>query len=217
MIIDHKHPTYAKARRRLGRHKYNGAYYYSCEIVDNIIPNVITDRNWMTVVAGDEMVDHSIIFVHDNLNTENTYGRYAKLKDAIFVVGLPCMVDRVSKLGRTVYLPLNVDTKYVHKFKQPKTKKLASIGRKAATRIERGYSIDPSADLINLLPRPDLLEAMAKYEQVYAIGRTAIEAKVLGCEVLPFHPDFPDPELWKVVDNIEAARTLQDLLDEIDG
>ena len=42
MIIDHTHPLYAKKRNSMGKDgKYNGAYYYSREIVKNIIPNVI--------------------------------------------------------------------------------------------------------------------------------------------------------------------------------
>ena len=50
MIIDHNHPLYAKKRNNLiNGNKYNGAYYYSREIVKNIIPLVKTDRNWITI------------------------------------------------------------------------------------------------------------------------------------------------------------------------
>ena len=45
MIIDHNHPDYKAKWKTLGEDKYNGAYYYSKEIVKNIIPNVKTDRN----------------------------------------------------------------------------------------------------------------------------------------------------------------------------
>ena len=57
---------------------------------------------------------------------------------------------------------------------------------------------------------------MAEYEQIYAVGRTAIEAKILGCEVLPYDVRYPDPRMWKVIDNKDAAKLLQKKLDVID-
>ena len=45
MIIDYNHPIYkAKRENMSGFNKYNGAYYYSKDIVKNIIPKVKTDR-----------------------------------------------------------------------------------------------------------------------------------------------------------------------------
>lgn len=58
---------------------------------------------------------------------------------------------------------------------------------------------------------------MAEYRRVYATDRCAIEAKILGCEILPFDPKHPDPEKWEVLDNLEAAYILQKKLDLIDG
>ena len=66
------------------------------------------------------------------------------------------------------------------------------------------------------IPREELLKFIAPYRKVYAIGRCAIEAKVLGCEILPFYDPFPDPEYWAVLDNKEAAEILQEELDVID-
>ena len=57
---------------------------------------------------------------------------------------------------------------------------------------------------------------MAKYKRVYAVGWTAIEAKILGAEVLPYDSRFPDPRVWKVIDNSEAAVILQQKLDKIE-
>ena len=37
MIIDHTHPEYIKAWNSIGKSKWNGAYYYSIEIVENIM------------------------------------------------------------------------------------------------------------------------------------------------------------------------------------
>ena len=65
MIIDHTHPIYREKRKSLENgNQYNGAYYYSVEIVKNIIPNVITDRNWVTIRLADQPIpDHSIVFI----------------------------------------------------------------------------------------------------------------------------------------------------------
>ena len=72
MIIDHDNYFYSKRRRNSGSNKYNGAYYYSKDIVKYFIPNIETDRNWITInVPEYENIDidlsHSIIFIHNNL------------------------------------------------------------------------------------------------------------------------------------------------------
>ena len=63
------------------------------------------------------------------------------------------------------------------------------------------------------MPRERLLKKMAQYKKIYAVGRTAIEARALGCEILPYDPRFPDVDRWKVIDNLEAAKMLQEELD----
>lgn len=215
MIIDHTHPAFVEARNRIGRNKYNGAYYYSCEIVKNIIPLVNTDRNWMTVTAGGIGLDHSICFVHNNRNFERSYSYLKPYKDIIYVVGLPDMVDVASQQGKTIYLPLSVDVEYVKRFRsQFKTRKRAFVGRKET---RRDWKFPSGTDLVELLPREQLLTEMSKYEEIYAIGRTAIEGRILGCKILPFHPRLPDVDLWKILDNREAALMLQDELNKIDG
>ena len=72
-------------------------------------------------------------------------------------------------------------------------------------------------DVLCDMPQSELLREMAKYKTIYASGRTALQAKVLGCEVLPHETNFPDSRFWKVVDNFEAAKILQNQLDMIDG
>ena len=67
------------------------------------------------------------------------------------------------------------------------------------------------------MPRELLLDELAKYKKAYAVGRCALEAKALGCEILPYDDRFPDPSIWKVLDNKEAAKILQEKLDEIDN
>lgn len=220
MIIDHKQPEYKKARKRIGSNKYNGAYYYSREIVKNIIPNVKTDRNWITIKVGEKGVSHSICFVHNNLTFENTYEYMRKFDDVIYVVGLPDMLERAQKFGKAIYLPLSVDVEYVKQFETEKTKQTAFVGRPdIRPRIKKEYGVElpENIDFIEGLPRDRLLKKMAQYKEVYAIGRTAIEAKILGCKVLSYHPRVPDPDIWEIIDNKDAAKMLQEELNKIDG
>ena len=212
MIIDHNHPTYRAVWANKGLDKYNGAYYYSKEIVENIIPRVKTDRDWITIHINGVARDHSIIFVHNNLYPER-YDFLKQYKDLILVCGIPETMAKVQHLGTPVYLPLSVDVEYVGQFKTAKTRDAAYVGRPEK---RLGLKLPKTVDFIEGLPRPKLLERMAKYKRVYAVGRTAIEAAVLGCELEPYDPRFPDVSIWKVIDNRDAAKILQKKLDAID-
>lgn len=215
IIIDHTHPEYVEARSKIGRNKYNGAYYYSKEICEYFIPTIETDRNWITIKAGDNRVDHSIVFVHNNRNFEGAYSYMFDLKDVVYVVGLPDMVEQVSPYGKVIYLPLSVDVKYVERFKRKvKFKDAAFVGRRET---RRDWKFPEGTDLVELLPRELFLKEVSKYRRVYAIGRCAIEARILGCEILPFHPRLPDVDMWQVFDSRDAAKMLQKFLDGIDG
>lgn len=214
MIISHNHPAYRETWRDAGPNQFNGAFYYSKEIVKNIIPNVETDRNWITVNAKGIACDHSIVFIHNNLHP----GRYdwlRKYKDLVLVCGIPETVDKVSHLGTAIYLPLSIDTEYVGQFRvQEKTKGAAFVGRKSKAQLG---NLPRGIDYIHGLPRQTLLRRMAPYKKIYAVGRTAIEARCLGCLVAPYDDRFPDPSIWKVFDNREAAVMLQQKLNRIDG
>lgn len=215
MIISHEDPIYIRRRNQIGDDRWNGAYYYSKEIVENIIPNVKTDRNWITIKVRKKGADHSICFIHNNVTFEETYEYMRNYKDVIYVVGLPDMVPRAQRFGQTIYLPLSVDVDYVKQFAvEEKTKDIAFVGRRAT---RRNWLFPEKPDYIEGLPREQLLKEMAKYRRVYAIGRTAIEARILGCDILPFHPRLMDPSLWKVLDNKEAAKILQKELISIDS
>ena len=132
MIIDHTHPDYAKKRRKmLNGDQYNGAYYYSKEIVKNIIPNVKTDRNWITIRLPElkDHPDHSIIFIHNNRNP-NYYEYLQNYKDCILVCGLPSTAENLQYFGKSIYLPLSVDVEQVKKYiVKEKTKDRAFAGR----------------------------------------------------------------------------------------
>ena len=217
MIIDHTHPNYVKKRRGIIRQgdKYNGAYYYSKEIVKNIIPNVVTDRKWITVnvphLEGD--FDHSIVFIHNNCNP-NYYEWLRKYKDVILVCGTPKTAENMVFFGTPIYLPLSVDVKQVERYKTKiKSKLVAFAGR----RIKINNKVPSYADILTDMPQTSLLRAMAEYYEIYAVGRTAIQAKILGCKIKVYDERYPDPNFCEIVDNKDAAKMLQYELDKIDG
>ena len=218
MIIDHTHPYYTETIQLLGKKThYNGAFYYSKEIVKNIIPNVNTDRNWVTIRVGNLAMDHSIVFIHNNLHPER-YNFLEAYADLILVCGVEETCEKVKHFGTPLYLPLSVDIEYVEQFKNDPDTLMSTcyVGRRVKMEYD-GVELPNDIDILEGIKRQDMLPRMAKYRYVYAIGRTAVEAKILGCEVLPYDPRYPDPDIWKIVDNFEAAEILQTKLDEIDS
>lgn len=214
MIIDHTHPEYIIKRNRCGMSRWNGAYYYSNEIVKNIIPRVETDRNWITVNIEGVGCDHSIVFIHNNLNPQN-YEWLKRYKDLILVCGIPETVDKVKHIGKAIYLPISIDVDEVKRYKTDKIKgSVAYAGRRSK---RKDFDIPEGVDILEGMERTNLLKAMARHEYIYAVGRTALEAKALGCKLLPYDERFPKVSRWKVLDNKKAAKMLQGMLDEIDG
>lgn len=219
MILDHTYPSYVRKMQALTNgNKYNGAYYYSKEIVKNIIPYVQTNRNWVTVRIPEinDIPDHSIIFIHNNCNP-NYYEYLKDLKDCILVCGLPSTRDNVSFFGKAIYLPLSVDVKQVEKYKvKNKTKDCAFAGRRSKINF-CGNRLPKDCDIITDMPQSQLLREMAKYKKIYATGRVAIQAKILGCELGLADRRFNSTDIWKVLDNRDAAKMLQQMINEIDG
>lgn len=213
MIFDHDHYKYREKWNMSGYNKYNGAFYYSKEIVKNIIPRVKTDRNWITINIQGIGCDHSIVFIHNNLHPEH-YDWLQRYNDLILVCGIPETCAKVAHLGNAIYLPLSIDVENVQSYIRPKTKGAAFVGRPAK---RKGLILPDDIDYIEGLPRTRLLKAMAEYKDVYAVGRTAIEALALGCNVKAYDPRFPDPQRWKVLDNKDAAKILQEQIDAIDS
>lgn len=214
MIIDHTHPIYSKKRNAKGDDKYNGAYYYSKDIVKYIIPNVKTDRNWVTIRLPEVPVpEHSIVFIHNNRNP-NYYTYLKDVKDCILVCSQPNTYENMKLFGKAVLLPLSVDVeqvkKYVPKYKH---KTMCFAGRKCKinNRVPKGIPI------LSGMPQSKLLKEMGDYMCVYGVGRTAIQAKILECKVLPYDSMYPDPSIWKIIDNKDAAKMLQEILNNIDG
>lgn len=211
MIIDYQHPAYQTKHRAMWHGQYNGAYYYSKEIREFLIPKIKTDRNWITINIKGFGADHSIVFVHNNLHPDH-YDWMAKYKDLVLVVGVPETRSKVAHLGKTIYLPLPIDKANVAQYIVEKDKEVCYAGR-GRKFIGKKVEGDPICDL----PREEMLEKMAHYKKVYAVGRTAIEAKILGATILPFDSRFPDVSIWKALPYEGAARLLQRALDDVEA
>lgn len=216
MVIDHTNPAYIRKWQNAGLNQFNGAYYYSQEIVKNIIPNIETSRNWITVNVKGVGCDHAIVFIHNNKYPSNyEWLHYYGYKDLVLVCGIPETVEKVAHLGKAIYLPISVDVDYVKQFRvEEKTKGTAFVGRPAK---RKGLMLPDDIDYLEGLPREELLRTMAEYKTVYAVGRCAIEAKILGCKLKAYDPRFPKVSRWKILDNKDAASMLQKELNRIDG
>lgn len=202
--ITHLSPRYKNT-------KPNGALMYSREIVKYFIPSVKTKRHWITVNTG-QGYDNSIVFVHDNVNTQK-YAFHKNFKNVLLVCSQKRTMEKVKDYGTPVYLPLSVDVEYVKTFrKDEKTKGKCYAGRKGKIQSGNVMGVPRLEDL----SYDTLLTEMADYQKVYAVGRTAIEAKILGCEVLPYDVRYPDPSIWQVIDSREGAKMLQEILERID-
>lgn len=214
IIINHNNKKYIKKFSSLSEGaKNNGAFFYSREICARMIPLIKTDRNWVTVNVRGEATNHAIVFIHNNIHPEN-YRWLEKYKDLILVCGVAETCEHVAHIGRTIYLPLSVNVAEVEQYKTDKTKDVAFCGRSTK---RKKYNLPIGTDFLEDLPREELLRKMAKYKKIYAVGRTAIEGKILGCEILPYDDRFPNPEIWQVLDTVEAAQILQEQLNVIDG
>ena len=219
MIIDHNHPEYAAIRKKCGNGKYNGCYYYSKEIVENIIPNVKTWRGWNTVgreLTG--MCDHMIVFLHDN-STPWNYQWLKKYKDLVLVCSSDYTRRSVIYSGHTVLLPMSIDTEYVKKFRvKEKTKDTCFVGNIWVRRsLTNPSAIPDNVDFFSSLPRERLLKEVAKYKRGLAIDRCAQELLCLGVELLPLETRYGCDNIGQLLDNRDAAQILQKELDKIDG
>ena len=212
MIINHEDPAYKLRYAGMGSGRYNGAYYYSIEICKYFVPAVETDRNWITINVPGKGESHSIVFIHNNLHPEH-YDWLSRYKDLVLVCGIPETVPKMEHLGKAIYLPLSVDVEGIKKYSRPKSKEVAFAGRPVK---RKDIIFEENIDYLEGLPRKAFLAAMAEYKYIYAVGRTAIEAKVLGCEILPYDERFPNPSRWQILDCRDAANILQDKLNEID-
>ena len=195
----------------------NGAYWYSKEIVERIIPKIKTNRNWVTVNVEGCCFDHSIVFIHNNANPERYWWLY-QYEDLILICSqiktLKFLIQLFPKF-HIVYVPLSIDTNYVKQFKpKRKSKKTAYFGREC--KCPKSLLEDDSVDKLWGKGREKLLSEVGKYKNVYAIGRCALEAKCLGCKVTTHEGEYEGEE-FNLLDNDEVIPIIQRLLDEIDS
>lgn len=223
-IIDTTDPNYIAYCRVFhpnGSGAHNGAYYYSQEIVKNIIPNVQTWRPWDTLgMKHLRSADHAIVFIHHCLNWGKVYSWLDRYSDQVLVCSTRPTYDWATSRGKqAVLLPLSINVGYVSKFKAEKTKLACYAGNRwAFKREDENKNIPNHVDFPPPnLPREEMLRFIAPYKECYAIGRCALEALCLGCEVKPFYHVYPDPAYWQLLDNKDAAKILQRALDQIDG
>lgn len=221
-IIDANHPEYLSywASKPNKRGRFNGAYFYSKEIVENMIPLLKTSRNIDTL--GMRMIgsyDHAVVFVHHCVNWDKAYDWIDDYDDQIYVVSTRPTFDWFRAHNKkTILLPLSVDMDFVKQFRERKTKGACYAGNRwAFKREDEDKNIPSNVEFPPAnLPREDLLRFIAQYRELYAIGRCAIEGLILGCEIKPFYRVYPDPSYWKILDNKDAARMLQRALDMIE-
>lgn len=212
-VYSHEMPAYRARHDRLPPgDRDNGAWWYSHEIVDRMVPAVETDRPWVTVNYLGACEDRAIVFVHANDNPP-IYSWLRDFRDLVMVCSTERACRWAASLGTPVLLPLSVDLAEVRSHARPKDRDVAWCGR--AERRHEHYVPD-GIDLVEGLPRARFLDEMARYLRVYAVDRCAVEAKALGCEVIRC-PGGPDPGQWRVLDTLDAAAMLQDELDRIDG
>ena len=215
MNITHEHPAYIQRRKEIGSGKYNGCYYYSKEIVDNIIPLVKTKREWTTVGRDvDGMHNGMIVFLHDN-STPWHYQWLKNYDDLVLVCSSEYTARSVIYSGHVVYLPMNIDTRYVKQFRTKKDRETCFVGNSWVYKNLRSRLVTSEVDFLTGMPRQELLKELARYKKAYAIDRCAQEAKVLGCEVLPTETRYGCDET-EVLDNRDAAVMLQRALNIID-
>ena len=213
-IINHESEEY----KAIGLKHNNGAYYYSLEICKNIIPKVKTKRNWVTINAMNQCVDNAVVFIHNNEHPEK-YANLSKYDNLVLVCLFPktlkTMIEMFPKF-HSIYLPLSIDSSFVKKFKaKKKTKNTCYFGRLA--KCPKELLENDKIDKINGNDRDELLKQVAKYKNVYAVDRCALEAKLLGCNVIPFDCNYNKGDKFAPIDNKETAKELQRLLNEIDG
>ena len=213
MIIDHTSRYYTNVIP-------NGALIYSINIKKNIIPNVKTKRNWVTIDTH-QCLDNSIIFIHSNVDLEK-YLYYKDYKNLILVASQPETVQKLREMeiaDHVIYLPLSIDVAETLKYKdtKPHTREGYCYAGRPDKPFVDGLRLDRNITFLSRLTHPDLLTKLNNFKYCYAVGLTAIEAKLMGCTILPFDRRYPDTKIWKILDGKDAAAILQEKINKIDN
>lgn len=212
-------PKFTQWRDKQTYGKENGAYYYSKEIEENILPELKLDMLFVTAGAAlytpRELPDGTIVICHDNRSTKQSYGKLFG-KGVIWVCSKHSTVDTLEGYGeRAVYVPLSIDTEYVKQFKRKKTKDIAYVGNAWAFKHEYLNSLPIDIEQLSGMARIKLLKEMAKYKRVIAEGRCLMEAQVLGAKTEVPKYDGHESVYVEALDNREAVKYWREALDPI--
>jgi len=186
-----------------------------------MIPLIETKRPFVTINTG-KAYNHAIVFIHSNIKLESTYKYLHNYKDLILVCGLPETQLKMSTLfpeHRSIYLPLSVDVDEVKKYYIPfedKPYEKCYAGRAGKFSIGNDPLAMFKVKMITNLPREELLKEMAKYKYVYAVGRVAIEAQIVGSKVLNYDKRFAPNVTWDIEDNKDMAILLNKMIQGLD-
>lgn len=212
-------PKFTSWRDKQTHGKENGAYYYSKEIEENILPELGFDMFYITAGAAlytaRELPDGAIVICHDNRSTKQSYGKLFG-KGIVWVCSKHSTVETLDGYGeRAVYVPLSIDTEYVKQFKRKKTKDTAYVGNAWAFKREYLNSLPIDIEQLSDMPRVKLLKEMAKYKNVLAEGRVLQEAQILGCKTEVPKYDGHESVYVEALDNREAIKYWREVLEPI--
>ena len=222
VLNDYNNPNYIALRKQLEFNgRFNGAWYYSHTICDKIAPLIKTKRTIDSIgkqTCGCE--DGAIVFIHANTGVEDNYAWLSRYKDLILVSNNDATTEILSKMfpqSHAITVPVSVDVEEVLTHNHEKEYEACYAGNLWGFKLEDVKKYVPEeVPKFSNIPRYDLLEIISRYKNVYAVGITAVEAKVLGCNILVCDHRFPDPEYWQPLDYKDAAKILQAKIDEID-
>lgn len=210
IIVNYQHPNYLAKWNALPSGKFNGAYYYSQDIENYILPHIQTERPVNTIGIHDCGGENDmIVFVHHYLHPENY--KWLKRFKNIIIVSSDYEADKVLKgFGNVIHLPLSVPVAEVAKHKKKKTQNACYIGNPwSFKQQELRELVPPEVHRFGEMPREQLWDVMAEYKIVYAIGLCAIEAQVLGAKLEMSRYRYPDPaKSFPVLDCGDAGKAL---------
>lgn len=214
IIQDHNTEEYKQRYDSITTGKHNGAYYYSKEIIENFIPNIITDYNWQTIYHN-KAPEHCIVFVHSNNNLA-LYNYLLQYDDVILVCSTKHSQEQLLLKGhkQVIYVPLSIDVEYLSKFKSETKRGTIACGNVwAFTAVTKTYFIQNKIPHYHDLERDELLTKMGNTKTVYAIGRCAMEAIYLGANVIQPDKEYPVEKYDTYYTQTDAIRIMQEQLD----
>lgn len=209
ILFSHLSPEYQELKLPLT----NGAYWYSKELIESILPKIKTERPFVTINMNGHCADNAIVFIHNNDHPER-YEWLRRYKNLILICSKIETLNTIIELlpeAHTIYVPMSIDTTYVKKFKaKRKTKNKCYFGRTATVPKD----LPEDVTILGSMDREKALTEVGKYKTVYACGRCLLEAKCLGCKTVNVSRYRGSEEL---IDNKKIIPILQKFINEIDG